>query len=119
MELLEGDHCPFSLNRRLSKHRRIRQGIEFYKRQKVAYWFYDVHPDDDLTDIKLAKLTRVPARDVIHHYRPDRPGQIRGVPDSAAALLKDRTFADYHRQRPMGPHAHGPVCPWALGPMSL
>ena len=95
VELLEGDHCPFSLNRRLSKHRRIRQGIEFYKRQKVAYWFYDVHPDDDLTDIKLAKLTRVPARDVIHHYRPDRPGQIRGVPDSAAALLKDRTFADY------------------------
>ena len=95
LELLEGDHCPFTLNRRLSKHRRIRQGIEFYKRKKVAYWFYDVHPDDDITDIKRASLIRVPARDVIHHYRPERPGQIRGLPESAAALLKDRTFADY------------------------
>lgn len=95
VELLEGDFCPFTLNRRLSKNRRIRQGIEFYKRKKVAYYFYDVHPDDDLTDLKLAKLTRVPARDVIHHYKPERPGQIRGLPESTAALLKDRTFADY------------------------
>ncbi|MCG9780435.1 phage portal protein [Photobacterium damselae] len=95
VELLEADMCPQELNRRLSPTRRIVQGIEFNGKFKVAYWFYKSHPHDGLDMASLSQLERVPARDVIHHYKPSRPGQVRAEPETAAALLKDRTFHDY------------------------
>lgn len=95
VELLEADMCPQEFNRRLSGNRRIIQGIEFKGKNKVAYWFYRSHPDDGLDVASLNRLERVPARDVIHHYNPARPGQVRAEPETAAALLKDRTFHEY------------------------
>jgi len=95
VELVESDLCPIDLNKRLSARRRIIQGIEFYGKVKVAYWFYKAHPDDGLDSVSLNQLERVPARDVIHHYMPTRPGQVRAEPETAAALLKDRTFHEY------------------------
>lgn len=95
VELLEADMCPQELNRKISKTRRIVQGVEFNGKLKVAYWFYKSHPDDGLESVSLHDLERVPARDVIHHYKPLRPGQVRAEPETAAALLKDRTFHEY------------------------
>lgn len=95
VELLESDLCPMDLNKRISKTRRIVQGVEFHGKLKVAYWFYKAHPDDGLDGVSLNQLERVPARDVIHHYMPTRPGQVRGEPGTSAALLKDRTFHEY------------------------
>ncbi|WP_125782860.1 phage portal protein [Pseudoalteromonas rubra] len=96
VELLEADMCPQELNRRISATRRIIQGIEFQGKVKVAYWFYKAHPDDGLESVSLHDCIRVPARDVIHHYKPTRPGQVRAEPETAAALLKDRTFHEYN-----------------------
>ncbi|MCF6459051.1 phage portal protein [Pseudoalteromonas sp. MMG024] len=98
VELLESDFCPVELNKKLAKNRRIIQGVEFYKRKKVAYWFYKYHPEDGIENVSLRDLERVPARDVIHHYMPTRPGQVRAEPETAAALLKDRTFHEYDDQ---------------------
>lgn len=95
VELLEADMCPLDLNKRLGPNRRIVSGIEFVGKTKVAYWFYLSHPDDGLDGASLNRLERVPARDVIHHYKPTRPGQVRAEPDTSAALLKDRTFHEY------------------------
>lgn len=95
VELLEADMCPQDLNRRISPTRRIIQGIEFNGKVKVAYWFYKSHPDDGLDPVSLYQLERVSARDVIHHYKAARPGQVRAEPETAAALLKDRTFHEY------------------------
>ncbi|EKI0737930.1 MULTISPECIES: phage portal protein [Vibrio harveyi group] len=95
VELLEADMCPQELNRRISPTRRIIQGIEFNGKVKVAYWFYKSHPDDGIDSVSLNQLERVPARDVLHHYKPSRPGQVRAEPETAAALLKDRTFHEY------------------------
>ena len=95
VEILESDMCPMDFNKRLSKTRRIVQGVEFNGKLKVAFWFYKAHPDDGLDSVSLNQLERVPARDVIHHYMPTRPGQVRGEPDTSAALLKDRTFHEY------------------------
>ena len=96
VELLEADMCPQELNRRISPTRRIIQGIEFNGKVKVAYWFYKAHPDDGIESVGLHDCVRVPARDVIHHYKPTRPGQVRAEPETAAALLKDRTFHEYN-----------------------
>ena len=62
----------------------------------MAYWFYKAHPDDGIESVGLHDCVRVPARDVIHHYKPTRPGQVRAEPETAAALLKDRTFHEYN-----------------------
>lgn len=95
VDILEADLCPLDLNRRISSRRRIIQGVEFDGRHRVAYWFYKAHPEDGIESVSLNDVERVPARDVIHHYHPLRPSQVRAEPETAAALLKDRTFADY------------------------
>ncbi|OCH08084.1 phage portal protein [Aliivibrio fischeri] len=96
IELLEADMCPQELNRRISSTRRIIQGVEFNGKVKVAYWFYKAHPDDGIESVSLNDCIRVPAREVIHHYMPLRPGQVRAEPPTAAALIKDRTFHEYN-----------------------
>lgn len=96
IDVLEADFCPMHLNRRLDNGNRIRQGVEFKGRKKVAFWFFKCHPGDGPSqELDSTALIRVPARDVIHHYHSTRPGQIRGEPETAAALLKDKTFSDY------------------------
>lgn len=95
VEILEADLCPIDLNRKISTTRRIIQGVEFVGKRKVAIWFYKAHPDDGVDSVSLNRLERVPISDVIHHYMPTRPGQVRGEPGTTAALLKDRTFHEY------------------------
>ncbi|MDK1289788.1 phage portal protein [Pseudoalteromonas umbrosa] len=95
VELYESEICPMNYNRRISKSKRIIQGVEFHGRVKVAYWFYRSHPQDGLEPASLNNLERVPARDVIHHYFPARPSQVRAEIDAAAALEKDRDFKEY------------------------
>lgn len=72
----------------------VLQGVEFdTKGRRVAYWLYTSHPGDymggDLQPI------RVPAKDVIHLFKTDRPGQVRGVPFGASALVQLKDLQDY------------------------
>lgn len=78
----------------------IRQGIEktpFGKR--AAYWFYREHPGERgrawLGYRASDALTRVPAEVVLHYYDPERPGQLRGIPEATAALVRARNFDQY------------------------
>lgn len=71
------------------------QGIEFDKAgRRAAYWLYDEHPGGGVT-WRMPKSSRVPASDVIHLYRVDRPGQARGVPWGAAGIMTMWDLADY------------------------
>jgi lambda family phage portal protein len=56
-----------------------------------GYWLYDDHPGSGGLRLK-ATSTFVPARDVIHTFRMDRPGQVHGVPWSAPVMLRLRNF---------------------------
>jgi lambda family phage portal protein len=95
VEIIEADLCPISLNEKLRNGNRIIQGIEFSGKLKVAVWLYKSHPDDGIDMASLYNLERVPVKDIIHHYKQTRPGQVRAEPDAAVALLKDKTFGDY------------------------
>lgn len=87
LEVLEGDQVDdlYSQARLPTSGRRVDQGVEFGDDgQPVAYWIQphpgeQRHPGDQPPE-------RVPADHVIHWFRADRPGQIRGVPETAAAL---------------------------------
>lgn len=69
----------------------IQNGIEYDADGKITgYWFFTIHPDIRYTQSKFFGR-----EDVAHVYEIDRPGQDRGVPDSAATMLSERDLDDY------------------------
>lgn len=96
LQVLEPDFVPVSENKERSNGNRIKNGIEFNRRGKrVAYWMYREHPGEQNQIVNASQLVRVRAEDVIHVFRPERPGQIRGEPETATSLLKVKTFDSY------------------------
>ena len=96
LQALEAEFVPQDMNQTLKNGNRIRQGIEFNRRgRRVAYWMYKSHPGEYADSSNMGQFIRIPARQVIHHYLPTRPGQIRGEPDPVQSLLKAYTFDSY------------------------
>ncbi len=104
LQLLEPEHLPATLNQELASGNVIRAGIEFDKLgRRVSYHLYRSHPGDG----SLAPMSgtggvvggldtvRVPASEIIHLFRPLRPGQIRGEPWLARALVKLNELDQY------------------------
>ena len=101
IQVLEPEHLPIPLNQALDNGHVIRAGIEFdHLGRRVAYHLYRSHP----TDTALAPLSsagggtetvRVPASEVLHLFRPLRPGQIRGEPWLTRALVKLHELDQY------------------------
>lgn len=74
----------------------IIDGVEFDKRGKrVAYWLFATHPGASRLATARFESVRVPADRVLHVYRVDRPGQVRGVPWLASAIARLRDLDDY------------------------
>lgn len=75
----------------------IREGIEYNERgERVAYWLYDQHPGTT-NRYQARGLTsrRVPASEIVHVFRQDRPGQSRGVSWFAPVALAMQDWADH------------------------
>ena len=62
--------------------------MERPKGRRTAYYFYKEHPGERLFFPNYLDLIRVPADEVMHLFRPLRPGQLRGVPWLANALVR-------------------------------
>ncbi|MDP2430569.1 MAG: phage portal protein [Pseudomonadota bacterium] len=100
IQLLEPEHLPVSMNTDLPSGNVVRAGIEFDKLgRRVAYHLYRSHPEDGA----LAPMSgqggidtvRVDAAEIIHLFRPLRPGQIRGEPWLSRALVKLNELDQY------------------------
>ena len=93
-QLIESDLCPTHLNRKTTEGNNIISGVEVNSSGRpVAYWFYKNHPSEDYTS--LADLTRIKSEDVIHHFIPERPGQLRGIPVGTQSLVRAYVFDKY------------------------
>lgn len=69
---------------------RIRQGIELAAGgAPLAYHLLEEHPGEDRGS-RGGRVRVYPASAVLHVFRQDRPGQLRGVPDAAPFLLRLR-----------------------------
>lgn len=100
IQVLEAEHLPLSMNRELINGNVIRAGIEFDRLgRRVAYHLYRSHPNDgSLSPMSSSggiDTVRVPADELIHLFRPLRPGQIRGEPWLARALVKLNELDQY------------------------
>ncbi len=89
LQLLEAEHLPLEKTEMTQDGNPIRCGIEFDKiGRRVAYHFYRRHPGDGTDQQAKGEIARIPASEILHIYRPERPGQIRGVPWVAPAMVK-------------------------------
>lgn len=104
LQVLEPEHLPTTLNRDLPSGHVIRAGIEFDRLgRRVAYHLTRSHPGDGSlapmsgtgTSAGGLDTVRVGASEVIHLFRPLRPGQIRGEPWLARALVKLHELDQY------------------------
>lgn len=93
LQLIEADLLPLGFNQ---PSRRIRQGIERDAGGlRIAYWFYKEHPGDRWESPSIGDLQRIPANEILHHYLPDRPGQLRGAPEGLSTLPRARNLDHY------------------------
>ena len=90
LQVLESELLPLTHNEDLGTRGEIRSGIQFDPiGRRVAYHFLKRHPGE--TSIRGGmshERTIVPASEVMHLYRPLRPGQIRGQPEITPAMVR-------------------------------
>ena len=84
LRLIEGDQVanPWTVATMQS----MSDGIEFDSAgNPTGYWVLRHHPGDLFT-MGAYQADLVSAKSVIHYFRTDRPGQLRGIPEIASAL---------------------------------
>lgn len=93
IQLLEPDFLDRSRNGLLTDGSYV-GGIEFDQiGNRKNYWMFKNHPGAIATQGLLA--TPIVARDVVHCFRMDRPGQQHGASWFAPVVMSMRDFADY------------------------
>lgn len=109
IQLLEPDYLDRGRNGLLGQLGKYVSGVEFDAiGARAAYWLYPEHPGAIAAPGMIA--TRVPARDVLHVFRQDRPGQQHGASWFAPVIMSMREFAEYQdgqllRQKIAGSYA--------------
>lgn len=98
IEVLEIDHLDTTRDRLFAAQGaegEVREGIEYDAiGRRVAYWLYPQHPGATVGLRRSLTSRRVPASEVIHIYRQDRPKQMRGVSWFAPVALALQDMAD-------------------------
>jgi len=97
VQLIEADYLDDSRDGEISGGGYVRGGIEFSANGKrVAYWLFDEHPGTSVFRPRIGlQSRRIPATEIIHVYRQDRPGQTRGVSWFAPVALQLQDLMDY------------------------
>jgi lambda family phage portal protein len=93
-QLLEGDHLDSTKEGNLSGGGRIVQGVEHDALgRRVAYWLFREHPGD--ANPATRESVRVPSTEVLHLFRVERKGAVRGIPWGTPCLLALRDIAEF------------------------
>jgi lambda family phage portal protein len=94
VQLLEPEYINMSLSGSLPNGGYRLWGIEFNQiGKRTGYQMYAGHPGSSLPGMLSTKL--VPASDVIHLFRADRPEQQHGAPWFAPVVLRLKDFGEY------------------------
>lgn len=96
LQVLEGDFIDESRSE-TTGNGDTRYGIKYDKSGKVAgYWLFESHPGSNYPTIRgKYQSVFVPAEDIIHVFRKERAGQVRGTPWLAPVILKLRDLDEY------------------------
>lgn len=93
LQVLEPDHLDGTRDVVRGDGSRIVGGIEFDALgRRAAYWLFPEHPGESFGVYAGKSSVRVPAANVLHLFRVERPGQVRGIPWAASAIVRLRNF---------------------------
>lgn len=81
LHVMEADLLDNTYNNRTERNgNTVVQGVEVDRLGVVqAYHFWTQHPDDFKNGVTVSRM-RVEADEILHLYKPNRPGQYRGLP---------------------------------------
>lgn len=95
LQVLEPEYLDTTATRGEAGNRLV-SGIEYDKRGRpVAYHLYNEHPGSYALGSVGLQSVRVPAGEVEHIFRQDRPGQGRGVPWATPVMTRLHALDDY------------------------
>lgn len=97
LQLISSEQLPYDQSSaNLAVGHEVRLGIEFDAGgRRVAYHFYKDHPGDGTKQLNSMTMERVPAEEILHVFRREYPGQLRGLPRTRAALIPANKLDDY------------------------
>lgn len=97
IQVLEPDYLDSNKNVLLPNGGYIQNGIEYDPiGKRAAYWLYKQHPGENNGIVwQSLQSSRVIAEDIIHVYEKLRPGQSRGVPIFAPAMITTNDLDEY------------------------
>jgi lambda family phage portal protein len=97
LEVLEPEYLVSARDGVTAEGNIIRDGIQYDKiGRRQGYWLYTEHPQaTSWTSLRNLDSRFVPASEVLHIFRQDRPGQRRGVSWLAIAALVLQDLDDY------------------------
>jgi len=93
LQFLDTNRLDESTNKDLGDGRFVRMGIEFNSKGKPVAYHLLVDPDN--TYNPSAKTERVPAENIIHAFKGERPEQIRGATWMASAMSRLNMLGAY------------------------
>lgn len=87
LQIIESEHLDPAFSQAF-EGRLIKMAIEFNGvGQRTAYHLWRYHPHEKLTSA-INERVPVPAENVVHMFRRQRPGQLRGVPELSAVIIR-------------------------------
>ena len=101
LQVIEPDHIASSaVIANKASGNRVINGVELDRQGRVvAYYLYDEHPGASGQNVQNIRDNytpkRVLAKNVLHIYRRDRPGQLRGVPWLHPVIIPLRELNEY------------------------
>lgn len=97
LQVLEPDYLDVMRDGAQANGNMVRDGIEYDQiGRRVAYWMFKEHPGAVYRNLSVNLTSaRVPASEVIHLFRQDRPGQQRGVSWFANLAMSLQDLADH------------------------
>ncbi|PKR54410.1 phage portal protein [Thalassospira marina] len=99
LQVIEADYLDHTKNGPVEGGGYIVQGVEFNKRgQRVAYWIFKEHPGETYQHAIGNNISpmRIDAGEIIHVFKKQRPGQVRGVTTLHPVMMALRDLQDYH-----------------------
>jgi lambda family phage portal protein len=96
-QVLESDFIDGSFTKTPFKEGNyVIQGVEFDQDGKrVGYHIYESHPGSYEKVKNTFKSNFIPANEMIHLFKQERPGQVRGIPWMAPSMMRLKDLDDY------------------------
>ena len=94
--LIESEQCKLEENHANPDGGKTVGGVTLdAKGRVVSYTFYKEHPGESLVTKDYLQTTEIPAEEICHYFKQIWVGQVRGIPEAFASLLKAREMLEY------------------------